>query len=80
VYVPASKPLGTPDVTGVLPTKSGKSPTVRAPPLSFTTCLTTVSTGWTSSFVMVHVAAWPGSSVMESPACEPPTQVQTEAS
>src|SRR2546427_153491 len=39
------------------------SEAVALPPLSFTTCLITVSVGATSLFVIVQVLLWPGASV-----------------
>ncbi len=81
-YVPASKdaPLDAPPAPeiGVGPLAvSVKSDGDAVPPSSFTTCLTSVSDGAWSSFVMVHVTSSPRASVILSgPANEPPLHSQ----
>ena len=62
----AGTPLGVKALHAV-PMKSGKSPTVALPPLSLTTCLTTVMVGAWSSLVMVHRTDSPGESVTMTP-------------
>ena len=79
-YVPAMNvgPLDTvpaPEI-GVGPfAVSVKSAATAVPPLSLTTCLTSVSSGAMSSFVIVHVALSASASVSDEPARVPPVQV-----
>ena len=58
--------VATPLVTELPSMNSGKSDTTLFPPLSLTTVLTIVSFGEMSSFVIVHVADSPMSSVIVS--------------
>src|SRR5512142_225600 len=48
------------------------APAVAVPPLSLTTCLITISFGWTSSLVTVQTADSPTPSVTEVPSHDPP--------
>ena len=67
-----------PNLPGFL-VKVGALPATAVPPLLFTTCLTSVRLGASSSLVMVQVADCPRPRVTLLPFCVPPTQLQAEA-
>ena len=58
--VPGDSAPGNEPGDGLVPvTVIVKEPATALPPLSLITCLMTISFGWLSLFVIVHVFVWP---------------------